>query len=372
MGAFSTSLVESFHNSDIDLSYAKTLELRARDLALSLTPLPLLGAGLSVEYLARYSEQHSIKNLIILDQKVAGIETLGTLHPFGYQLSLPNVEITVIDHHVDQPSLECLSTGNLVLEYFRIHPDGPPPGAAIAITHGDCDSVISAAMMLRALPCNPAFGEAARAADHTFEANVIADLLQSIESFPPYGGLVPQTSTGFDGPLSPSIELSFRNLGLLLKGGNLDPSVETALNGRTAARTTWSERITRGEVTKLSHGTCVAIIHGKIRQDPYPEFLRSLLPEASLFLVFHEVPEDDDFMQVRAVAGQAFPPTASLGDESIISQDLIPGFGGRKDAGSNRRGGISFSGDPLRVAKIIDQRIGSLLQDSHSHPSPEG
>jgi len=360
MGSFSTSFAKSFHNSNVDISYATRLELCARDLALSLTRLPLLGEGLSVDYLARYSEENSIKNLIVLDQKVAGIETLGTLHPFGYQLSLPNVEITVIDHHVDEPSLECLSTGNLVLQYFRIHPEGPPPGAAIAITHGDCDSVISAAMMLQALPCDPAFGEAARAADHTFQANVIADMLQSIESFPPYGGLVPQTSAGFDGPLSPSIELSFRNLGLLLKGGSLDPSVETALNGRRAARTTWSERIAKGEVTRLQHGTCVAIIPGKIHQDPYPEFLRSLLPQASLFLVFHQVPEDDDFMQVRAVAGQAFPPTASLGDGSVISHDLIPGFGGRKGAGSNRRGGISFSGDPLSVARLIDQRIGSL------------
>lgn len=343
-----------------EISFAEVLEKKAHELAASLTPLPLDGKGLSLEYLQNYVSQHGITNLIILDQKVAGIEERGDLRPYGYEFYLPNATITVIDHHVRESSLSEVSTGNLVLEYLRQHPSGPPPGSTIAITHGDCDSVVSAGLMLGALPPLEAFGDAVLSADHTFEANHIGDMLQAIELIPPPGELVRLTGGSCDGSLSRSIELSFRNLGLLLQGKDLEAPVAEALQGRLAARAGWRERIERGEVQTLGGGTCICVLHEKPKQDPYPEFLKGLLPHASLVLVFHQVPEADDFMQVRAIGGCSFPEMASLGDGTIISGDLVPGFGGRRDAGSNRRGGISFEGDPHDVALVIDARLAAV------------
>lgn len=352
-----------------EISFAEVLEKTAHELAASLTPLPLDGKGLSVEYLQDYVTQHGITNLIILDQKVAGIEERGELRPYGYELCLSNATITVIDHHVREASLSEVSTGNLVLEYLRQHPSGPPPGSSIAITHGDCDSVVSAGLMLGALPPLQAFGDAVLSADHTFEANHIADMLQAIELIPPTGELVRLTGGSCDGSLSRSVELSLRNLGLLLQGKDLDAPVAEALQGRLAARAGWLERIERGEVQSLAGGTCICVLHEKPKQDPYPEFLKGLVPHAALVLVFHQVPEADDFMQVRAIGGCAFPEMASLGDGSIISGDLVPGFGGRRDAGSNRRGGISFEGDPHKVARVIDARLAKVVADRGALPS---
>jgi hypothetical protein len=214
----------------------------------------------------------------------------------------------------------------------------------------------------------PEFGDSVLAADHTFEPNHIADLLQAIELIPANGELVRLTDESSDGRLVRSVELSFRNLGLLLQGKELDAPVADTLNGRLAARAAWSARIERGEVRRLLGGTCLCVLSEKPQQDPCPEFLKGLLPDATLVLVFHQVPDEDDFLQVRAVGGCAFPEFASLGDGSIISTDLVPGFGGRRDAGSNYRGGISFVGDPEHVAKIVDSRIAAALKQARPIP----
>jgi|GEM_PF-3345282 len=343
----------------IDMEFARELERSARDIALRVVALPLARSGLSIDYLFDYAASNGIRNLFVLDQKVIGIEDRGELRAYGYVLHGLHGTVTVIDHHVSEPRLRAVSTGNLALEYLRCHTDGPPQDAVIAITHGDCDSVISAGLMLRVLPPLEAFGEAALAADHSFEANQIADLLQAIEGFPQAGGVMARTDQERSDPLAPSIEQSVRNLGLLLQGKPLELHVARALQGRVTTRETWRMRISRGEVVSFPHGTALIVLQGKPAQDPYPEFLKPLLPDASAILVFHQVPEGDDFQQVRALAGEAFPTGVSFSDSSLISEVMVPGFGGRHDAGSNRRGGISFKGDPRYVAQTVDDRIGA-------------
>jgi hypothetical protein len=363
---FSHNQPQSDRNTLSESSFPEELEHSARELAERLVALPLPGAGLTLDYLFEYADQHGITDLIVLDQKVHEIETEGIQFPFGYQVQRLQITITVIDHHVSDPTLSALSTGNLVLKYFQHFPQGPSSGATIAITHGDCDSVLSACMMLGAVPCKAEFGEAVLAADHSFEANPIADLLQAIEGFPVVGGTMPLTKEDAAEITAPSIERSLRNLGLLLQGKDLDSDVALALAGRLRARSEWVQRLEAGKLTSLTHGTVLCVIDGKPSQDPYPEFLKAIVPEASAFLIFHQVPEKDDFLQVRALAGSAFPAGASFGDASLISKDLVPGFGGRRDAGSNRRGGISFSGDPLATAQAVDARIGAIRAQSRS------
>ncbi len=349
---------DSIHEKNAS-HFAVTLELNAREYAEKLIPFPMRKGGLDLDELMNFAKERGIAELFVVDQKVAEIESRGERLPYGYRVSSGYTHITVIDHHVADPYFERLSTGNLVLEFFKYHPDGPPSEARILITHGDCDSVLSAGMLLKAIPPLPEFGEAVMSADHTFEANLIADLLQSIEGFPPIGGgTMALIDEGDCSKLTPSIELSFKSLGQLLQGKKLDDCVSHAFEGRLSARSAWESRLHNGEIRWYPNGTVVSVIPGKLTQDPYPEFLKILIPDVSLILVFHQVPEKDNFLQVRALTGNSIPGHLSLGDESIITQELVPKFGGRKDAGSNRRGGQSFEGDPWEVARIIDERIG--------------
>lgn len=341
------------------LDYAVQLELHAREFAGKLIPFPMRKGGLCLDELQSYARDNGIRNLFIVDQKVEHIETRGVRLPYGYRVESDSGTITVIDHHVSDPYFERQSTGTLVLEFFVHHPEGLPEGARVGITHGDCDSVLAAGMLLGAIPPLPEFGEAVMSADHTFEKNHIADLLQAIEGFPPLGG---GTMALFDREdrttLIPSIELSFKSLGQLLQGKELDPHVAQAFEGRLSARAAWEKRLLNGEITRYPNGTLVSVISENLTQDPYPEFLKALVTDFSLILVFHQVPEKDDFNQVRALTGDSIPAHLSLGDDSIITPELVPGFGGRKDAGSNRRYNQSFQGNPWEVAEIIDQRIG--------------
>ncbi len=365
--------IRGIHESNAP-EFASALELNAREFAERLIAFPMRKGGLCIDELLSFAKEQGIADLFVVDQKVADIESRGERLPYGYQVSDESFRITVIDHHVADSYFERLSTGNLVLEFFKHHPEGPPSDARILITHGDCDSVLSAGMLLKVIPPLPEFGEAVMSADHTFERNLMADLLQAIEGFPPIGGgtmaliepalvepalIDPAVIDQLDRTaLVPSIELSFKSLGQLLQGKELNPLVARALEGRLSARSAWEMRLRNGDITSYPNGTLVSVISGQLTQDPYPEFLKALVPEAALILVFHQVPEQDDFLQVRALTGNTLPEHLSLGDESIITQELVPGFGGRKDAGSNRRGKQSFEDDPWKVAAFIDQRIG--------------
>ncbi len=362
-----------------DQSYAQNLAINAREIVESLTLIPMIQSGPTVDYLLNELDKQGKDHLIILDQKVQGIEQIAVRTNYGYEYQSGNKKITVIDHHVNDPEFSRLSTGNLAIEYFKAFPDGPPKEALITITHGDCDSVISALIMKKQVPAEPAFGVAVMSADHNFEKNKIADLLQALESTPGLNETVrsfiptaeeliaedPLRAYRLDlpeKPFIPSLELSVRNLGLLLANNELDPDAQMKVQQRTDARLKWIERIENQQVVALENGTNYCIIPDKITSDPYPEFLQALLPNAKIILVFHNPPEDFNFMQVRAILGNAAPSQIALNDGLLIPQDLIPGFGGRRDAGSNRRNMISLVADPKLVAEQVDSNLWRQLK----------
>ncbi len=338
--------------------FASELVANPRRFVDRITRLALPEKRYVVADLLAYAEKADIQHLILLDQRVADIETLGTRRPYGYEYESGGIKITVIDHHVEDAELAELSTGNLARRYLAEYPEGPPANARIALTHGDCDSVLSACMMIGALPPDEKFGEAVLAADHTFIECPVADLLQAIEVLPEKGQLMTAYISSDAAEFSPSLELSLRNLGLLLQGEDLDPEVQAAVDARYDARHAWPDRIRFGQVHELENSTYTCVLQGKQAYDPCPEFLKPLLPDARVILVFHRRPDKPDFIQVRALTGQAATDAVTLANETIISQELVPGFGGRKDAGSNRRGEISFEGDPWVVAREIDLRVG--------------
>src|SRR3712207_2255748 len=73
-----------------------------------------------------------------------------------------------------------ISSTGLAVEHVRRH--GPAGrDTMVVINHTDCDSVLSSAVVLGLLPPEPAWADAAIAADHTGAAHPVADLLQSLE-----------------------------------------------------------------------------------------------------------------------------------------------------------------------------------------------
>ncbi len=364
-------------------SYAQNLVNNARAIVENLSLIPMIGGGPTIDYLLNELDRKDRKHLIILDQKVPGIERLGTRTSYGYEYQVADKKITVIDHLVSDSEFSKLSTGNLVLEYFKKFPEGPPKDALISITHGDADSVISALMMRKQIPALPEFGVAVMAADHTFQLNPIADLLQALEATPSVNETVHsliKTQQEIlaadplhefrndlpDNPFHPSLEKSIRNLGLLLQGKELDQDAQAKVQERANARSKWISRIDSGQVVALDNGTTYCLIPETIIHDPCPEFLQALLPQSKIILVFHNPPEDPQFVQVRAILGNAAPDYIALNDGILITEEIIPGFGGRRDAGSNRRNKISLSADPKLVAELIDSNLWKQLQKPSS------
>ena len=110
-----------------------------------------------------------------------------------------NDRFVSIDHHQDDPRMHrFVSSANLAAEWVRAG-HGPRPGDLVVITHTDCDSVLSSAIVSGRLEPKPEYEAAAIAADHTGAKNGIADLLQSLDSYRDH-------------------ELSLRNLSLLERG----------------------------------------------------------------------------------------------------------------------------------------------------------
>jgi hypothetical protein len=74
-----------------------------------------------------------------------------------------------------------VSSANLALAHIAAH-GRASRDATVVVTHADCDSVLSAGLMAGVLEPRATYGEAALAADHTGEANDIADLLQALDA----------------------------------------------------------------------------------------------------------------------------------------------------------------------------------------------
>lgn len=248
--------------------------------------------------------------LFACDFYVDGIER-GQEVPGGYE----RWGIVSIDHHAPMPrmSREICST---TLALRQIAERGRPPAeAAVVINHTDCDSVLSAALLLGLLEPHERYGAAAVAADHTGEADDLADLLQ---------GLDPRRD------FASSLDAVRR-----LESGQSLP--EEALQGL-------EERRRRREEARAAVGSGVFRLLGRLAFAELPgrtdgELFPALLPEAALILVF--VPRHGNAggqsWDAKLRLGRAAPAGASLRDISIRGFD--PHYDGRWNAGSNKRGG---------------------------------
>jgi len=171
---------------------------------------------------------------------------------------------------------------------------------------------LSSAIMAGELECDPIFGEAAIAADHTGAPNGIADVLQSLE---------PRRDLYF----------SLRNLRKLLAGEPLDrtaqPFYAERLKKREAAESAVANRKIHLDGS-LAHGILERKIDG--------EFFPAKLPGAALILLLSPR-TDSTRWDAKMRLGLGAPKGASL--HHLRSKQFDPAFAGRWNAGSNARNG---------------------------------
>lgn len=243
-----------------------------------------------------------------------------------------------VDHHADLPGNQkhitstCLAT-NLLREH--------KPGrlSRVVINHTDCDSVLSSALMMGLIEPHPDFETASVHADHTGEAHTIADLLQGLD----------ETRSG--NRTEEQYLESVRNLKLLRADEPLEPAGAAALAARVRDRKTASE-IARSSRMQRDGGVAYVRLDEEIDGSLFLPFL----PGASVLMITLAHPGILGNQIVKLRVGPAAPKHLSLHQLSITHFD--PAYGGRWNAGSNKRGGgttISERDYLHEVVKRIDR-----------------
>lgn len=257
------------------------------------------------------------------DFTVAGVESWQE-RAWGYEQG----RILNIDHHADTPLMRRrVSSANLAL--LRVAEAGAATaGESVVINHTDCDSVLSAAIMCGAVEPLPELGEAAIAADHTGEVNAIADLLQALDGRRNY-------------------DYSLECLKRLLRGAPLDAEARKALDARAAKRELAVRLVSSGAI--VFAGGVAALVADETVDG---ELLPPLLPDAWLIVSFSPCPGEANRWNCKARIGNAAPQGFAL---SRLMKAVAPNYGGRWNAGSNKRGGGSAVAPETYVANVIEQ-----------------
>lgn len=246
-------------------------------------------------------------DICVCDFYVEGAEA-GMEVPGGYQFG----GILNIDHHAPGARMaRLISSANLAIA--QVLQCGLPTGQ-ILINHTDCDSILSSGIVAGRLEPIQVFGDAAIAADHTGEDDEIADLLQALSS-------------------ERDIELSFSNLRRMLDGQPVDASARLALDDRRRKRAVAEKAVASG-LLSVAGGLAFGVLDEAIDS----EFFPALLPTASVILLASRM-RDSDLWQMKLRLGSHIPDGLTLHALRISSFD--PGFGGRWNAGSNKRAGGS-------------------------------
>lgn len=243
---------------------------------------------------------------------------LGNPESWGYDLGPGHL----VDHHAPDARWERhISSGNLAVEWIRNHPS---PNR-IFVNHTDCDSVVSAGIVAGILPPSAEFEAAVIAADHTGEANEIADLLQSIHE-------------------QRDLEFSFDCLSRLLEGRALPEAAQRALDQRVEHRA--DARILSKRPLYVSE----KVVTFEAEDQMEAELLAGLVPEGWVMLLSVPHPHVTGHRSTRVRLTPHAPAGLSLHSLPLI--DIIPGYGGRWNAGSNKRSGGSAKSMDVMAREI--------------------
>lgn len=272
--------------------------------------------------------------VVVCDCYVEGIEH-GTAVPGGYERG----RVVNVDHHADTPRMRRrVSSANLAIE--RVRACGvAPDGTTVVVNHTDCDSILSAGIIAGRLEPDGDYGDAALAADHTGAEHPIADLLQALDP-------------------ARDVELSFRSLDALRRGRPLEAAVEAALDDRRRRRQAAADAVASGRMRMDG-----PIAWGVFDETLQGEFFPALLPEAVVILAMaphRELPPGR--LEMKLGLGARAPEGFSL--HGLLA-GFDPGFGGRWNAGANKRprddrpGGSDVA--PERYAAELRRRVEERL-----------
>jgi hypothetical protein len=242
--------------------------------------------------------------------------------------------IVSIDHHADDPRMaRSVSSANLAIEW--IEAGNMATGADIVvITHTDCDSILSSGIVSGVLAPRQEYGEAAIAADHTGAENAIADLLQGLDHHRDLGA-------------------SFGNLRRLEDGAPLEGIAQRAVDSRRRKRELAARAVADGTLRvdgPLAFGILEESVDG--------EFFPALLPDVTAILTAVRHPLDRTRWVMKLRLGLAAPAGLTLPRLGIEEFDVA--FGGRWNAGSNRRGG-GTAVLPEVYAGLLRRRVDAVL-----------
>ena len=265
----------------------------------------------------------------------------------GYQ----HGRILNVDHHAPAERMrKRVSSATLAIQRAEAGLLTNDIGSIVVLNHNDCDSVLSGGIMSGAIEPDPIFGQAAIAADHTGAEDPIADLLQAIDA---------QQSRAGERDLS----FSFDSLRRLLSQRPLNPIAGAALDERRRKRARAQTLVSRGAFASEREVTYAVL------DEPIDgEFFPALLPDAVVILTLNPLPADQSRWQVKVRLGLAAPPELALSDLAIHEFD--PGYGGRWNAGSNRRGGGTATA-PRDYVSALSRCVSSALRVGGASEPPK-
>ena len=269
--------------------------------------------------------------VIACDFHVESVHLLGEEVESGYRLG----RLLNIDHHAPVARMQrrICSTHLAIGHVDRAGPVGGD--SAVIINHTDCDSVLSSAILLGLLPPDPAYAGAAIAADHTGEANPIADLLQALEHQRDFTG-------------------SLRNLLLIQGGAPMEAGASARLGERLRRRDRAARLVADGAFRRVG-----LVDLGLLEEDTEGELFPGLLPRAHVIMLAIPCTEPAGSWKMKLRLGPQAPVGLSLSALGISEFD--PRYGGRWNAGSNRRGGGTTM-DPQRYAELVSEGLGRALK----------
>ena len=251
-------------------------------------------------------EAHPAGAIVACDFYVSGAEQ-GEPVTAGFRIG----RILNVDHHAPVPRMERhVSSTTLALAHVAEGGALPGAGDVVVINHTDCDSVLSSALLLGLLPASSRLDDAAIAADHTGAEDALADALQAVDELRDY-------------------ELSLAVARAVLGGRAVPAPAQEHLRRRERAR-----KLAESLARKAQVENGVALIVSDEATDG--EFFPRYLPDAEVLVIACPHPDDPArrAMKLRLGAVAGTPPLHRLG---MASFDRA--YGGRWNAGSNKRGG---------------------------------
>ncbi|HYC31103.1 MAG TPA: hypothetical protein VEB59_02385 [Gemmatimonadales bacterium] len=273
--------------------------------------------------------------IVACDFHVESIHLLGEEVEGGYRLG----RLLNVDHHAPVPRMRRrISSTGLAIEHVRRH-GAAGAGTRVIINHTDCDSVLASAILLALLRPDEAYAAAAVAADHTGEAHPLADLLQSLE---------PERD----------FTMSLRNVLLVEAGAPMEAAASARLRERLRRRERAAELVAAGAFKEAG-----ALRMAVLDEDTEGELFPGLLPEARVVMLAIPGAEPGRW-KMKLRLGRSAPDGLSL--SMLGMEEVDPRYGGRWNAGSNRRGGGTTM-DPDRYAALVAERLDRALRELDGH-----